>query len=169
MTYLSPNLKHYYLEDFRNNVVSIDDPYWYFDRELMDIVADINLLSGLQTLYSKSYSSERFGLDLNPLSYIKIAFSEDMRIPLGKALMQVYDKVNAEASPVILNEEAPQDNRNFQKDSKFAMGCLSNPDYFRLWHFHLAIESKKDKRHQLFWKTLVIAISSLRASIDKEA
>ncbi len=154
MAYLTENLKSYYQQDLEEAVIPLLDDFWRFDEELHDLIDLINSHDGLQTIYSRAYSPERSGLDLDPTSYIKVAFAQDKRMFLGALLMQVYDGVNGEYSPVTLSEEAPQENRNYTPDSAIHIGCLTNPDYFRVWHFHLSLRSEDIDAHTKFWSLL---------------
>lgn len=154
MDYLTAESKAYYQKDLEENVLTLQEPYWKFDEELNELVHLINQHPGLQTLYSRGYSPQRSGLDLNPQSYLKIAFSPAMRLPLGKALLEVYTALNRQESPVDLNEEPPQANLNYRPDKAGGMGCLDDPDYFRIWHFSIAIRTENAELHTKFWSLL---------------
>jgi|GEM_PF-1813341 len=154
MNYLTPDLKIYYQKDLEEAVIPLSDDFWRFDEELHDLVNLVNSHEGMQTIYSRAYSPDRSGLDLDPTSYLKIAFAKDKRMELGRKLMQVYDAVNGEHSPVTLSEEAPQENKNFTPDSAINIGCLTNPNYFRVWHFHLSLRSTDLSHHTQFWNLL---------------
>jgi hypothetical protein len=159
MDYLNAERKAYYQKDMEENVLPLQDVYWKFDEELTDLIRLVNQHRGLQTLYSRSYSPTRSGLDLNPVSYLKIAFAPEMRMPLGKALVHVYDALNRPESPVELNEEAPQENRNDRPDKTGKMGCLDDPDYFRIWHFFISVRSEDPQVHQNFWQQMLEKLS----------
>ncbi len=163
MDYLAAVSKTYYQKDLEENVFTLQDAYWKFDEELRELITRINHHPGLQTLYSRSYSPERSGLDLNPLSYLKIAYTPEMRLPLGKALVEVYTTLNSQESPVELNEEPPQSNLNYRPDKKGGMGCLDDPDYFRIWHFSISIRSEEQEAHRQFWSLLWDRFSGLLA------
>lgn len=168
MDYLTPVSKAYYQKNLEENVLTLQDTYWKFDEELRELITHINQHPCLQTLYSRSYSPERSGLDLNPLSYLKIAFTPEMRLPLGKALVEVYDALNRPVSPVEVNEEPPQANLNYRPDKKGGMGCLDNPDYFRIWHFYISIRSEEKEVHQKFWSLLGERFSDLLVRVEPE-
>lgn len=161
MNYLTPESKAYYQKDLGENVLNVQEAYWKFDEELSELITRINQHPGLQTLYSRSYSPARSGLDLNPLSYLKIAYTSEMRLPLGKALVEVYDALNRPESAVEVNEEPPQANLNYNPDKARGMGCLDNPDYFRIWHFFISIRSEKVEVHQKFWKLMDSSLSNV--------
>lgn len=163
MDYLSAELKAYYQSDLEENVITLQDDYWKFDEELSALITLINQHPGLQTLYSRSYSPQRSGLDLNPLSYLKIAYTREMRLPLGKALVGVHDALNGPESPVEVNEEPPQDNLNYRSDKYGGMGCLDDPNYFYIWHFYISIRSEKVEMHRQFWSLLGDKFSGLLA------
>lgn len=167
MAYLTLELKEYYQKDLEEAVIPLLGDFWRFDRELLDIVKLVNSHHGMQTIYSRAYSPARSGLDLDPTSYLKIAFAKEKRIELGQLLMQVYDFVNGEHSPVTLSEEPPQDNRNFTPDSPIEIGCLTDPDYFRIWHFHLSVRSEDMARHTLFWEQLEKAFGAQNSNPSK--
>ena len=165
MDFLNVERKAYYQKDLEEKVLTFRDAYWQFDEELTELIRFINQHTGLQTLYSRSYSPGRSGLDLNPVSYLKIAFSPEMRLPLGRALVMVHDALNGPESPVEVNEEAPQENLNYRLDKSGRMGCLDDPDYFRIWHFYISIRSEKVEAHQQFWSLLQRRFSELLAHV----
>lgn len=154
--YLTAELKAYYQKDFVDHVLPSTDAYWNFDTELLELVNRINTHPELQTIYSRSFSPARSGLDLNPLSYLKIAYSPSMRLELGKALLAVYNELNAMESPVELQEEAPQTNLNYRPQQSISMGCLSNPEYFRIWHFSISLNTQNHAKHQQFWELMTL-------------
>ncbi|MHB1277998.1 MAG: hypothetical protein ACYC1Q_06335 [Bacteroidia bacterium] len=163
MDYLTSASKAYYQKDLEEKVMTLQDAYWKFDAELSDLVSRINQHPGLQTLYSRSYSPERSGLDLNPLSYLKIAYTPKMRLPLGKVLVEIYNTLSSQESPVEVNEEPPQDNLNYRPGKVGGMGCLDDPDYFRIWHFSISIRSEEKEVHKQFWSLLQGRFSGLLA------
>lgn len=163
MDFLTAGSKAYYQKDLEENVFTLQDAYWKFDEELSELVTRINQHPGLQTLYSRSYAPERSGLDLNPLSYLKIAYTPEMRLPLGKTLVDVYTALNSQESPVEVNEEPPQANLNYRPDKKGGMGCLDDPDYFRIWHFYISIRSEEQEAHRQFRSLLWDRFSGLLA------
>lgn len=167
MDYLTAERKAYYQNDLEEAVIPLLDDFWRFDEELHDLVHLINGHEGMQTIYSRAYSPNRSGLDLDPTSYLKIAFTKERRMELGQLLMQVYDAVNGEHSPVSLSEEAPQENRNYTPGSPIQIGCLLDPDYFRIWHFHLSVRSEDLTKHALFWQVLEQAFQEQNSTPSK--
>jgi len=167
MEYLTDVQKAYYQKDLEEFVIPLLDDFWRFDEELHELVHLVNSHDGIQTIYSRAYSPARSGLDLDPTSYLKIAFAKEKRMELGQLLMQVYDAVNGEKSPVMLSEEAPQENRNFTPDSPIQIGCLTDPNYFRIWHFRLSVRSEDLSRHTLFWEELEKAFGEQKSNSSK--
>ena len=160
--YLSPELKDYYSKDFKEYVISSEDDFWDLDEGLLPVLEVINRHENFQTLYSKWYRRDANSIDLIPKSYLKITASQSHYSELGQRLMKVYDALNRMESPVDLDDLMPMDNENYNPDSNKKMGCISNPDFFRIRHFHIAIASQEDSVHQQFFAQMVEAFSIMK-------
>jgi hypothetical protein len=151
--YLTLDLKEYYLKDFQRLTKLQTGTIWSLDKDLSKILLDINSSNDIQTLYSKRYTEKNSWTTDNE-SYLEISFSECIETTLEESLKLFQDKMGNFDIHVKIEKRLPIDNANFNKDSQFDIGCIKNPDYFRVNHFCIALNSFDINKHDIFWSEL---------------
>lgn len=157
--YLTPELKQYYLTDFENICNLSNEEFWDIDNGLDGLLKEMNSIKDIQTLYSKRASiGADFYIEL--VSYIELAFSMEIEMQLRYILDSfklIMSDLNIE---VEITCYLPRDNPNFNPSSIRNIGCIRNPDYFRLNHFRIEHNSLDINNHDIFWIELTKAVTS---------
>ena len=152
--YLTTDLKNYYMSDFLNLLSLKGSDFWDIDEGLEILLKQINSSIDFQTLYSKKFKINPGSLPSEGESYLELAFTKKMHTQLLKILNQVKNSTNCKNSQITIIEFNSCDNANFRPESQFEIGCIKNPDYFRIKHFKIKIESLDIKCHDLFWQNM---------------
>ena len=66
ISYLTRELKEYYITDFQKLLSFKDSEFWDIDEGLIDILIQINANTNVQTLYSKRYNQIQNTLPQKP-------------------------------------------------------------------------------------------------------
>jgi hypothetical protein len=155
--YLTDELKTYYMSDFRNLLSFKGSEFWDIDEGLETLLEKINDLTNFQSLYSKMFKLDVENFATEGISYLDLAYRKEARDQLLQILNQVKDATSCNGSQVSIFECHSSDNANFRSESKLQIGCINNPDYFRIKHFKITIKSLNIECHDLFWKNIKLA------------
>ncbi len=158
--YLTDELKDYYSQDFQKLLDYNESDFWNIDEEIKEDLKLINSNSCIQTLYSKKFTHANDSISTEPTSYLEITFKKGIESKLLTVLTEIKNSLTSHFSVVTLDEADPCDNANYKADSKISLGCVTNPDYFRVKHFRIEIESSEMMHHDLFWNFLGSKLSS---------
>jgi hypothetical protein len=139
--YLTKDLKDYYMSDFQNLLSFKTSDFWDIDEGLETLLRKININVEFQTLYSKKFKINPDSFPIEGESYLELAFTKKAHGQLLQILNQVKNSTNCKESEVVIIECDPSDNANCRPESKFEIGCIKNPDYFRIKHIKIKIES----------------------------
>jgi hypothetical protein len=161
--YLTTSLKAKYREDFHVLTNYMGSEFWDLDEGLLDLLSSINELECLQTLYSKRHTSFReFALERK--SYLQITFRKEKEVELFNVLNNICLVLQNEDSEIEILKEPPSHNSNYKGDSKIPLGCLNDPDYFRLYSYTISITSNLESDHERFFGLLKEKLSMLDCS-----
>ena len=161
--YLTRELKNYYLKDFEILKEFSENEFWKLDEGTLDTLLTINEKECLHTLYSKRHTSfNEFALER--LSYLKIAFQKEKESELHDILQKIRSMLESESSEVDVLRSQPENNPNFQAGSTCRLGCINNPDYFRIHSYTISIISDNQSDHEQFFEFLTDKISKMKCS-----
>lgn len=152
--YLTNDLKNYYMSDFQNLLSFKGSDFWDIDEGLETLLKQINTNANFQTLYSKKFKIDPDLFPIEGESYLEIAFTKKTHPQLLQILNQVKNSNNCKDSQITITECDPCENANYVPESKFEIGCIKNPDYFRIKHLKIKIESIDITCHDLFWQNM---------------
>ena len=152
--YLDSKSKDYYYLDFNENVLTETNEFWKLSENVKHHLIELNNCIKIQPLYSK------FPDNVNSLSnnesYRQLAYTKDIELFLFREILPYFiSKYNTpfESKFCYLFLE-PKHNINYNIESKFKMGCMLNPDYFRINHLYLVYENQNIEKHVEFWKDI---------------
>jgi hypothetical protein len=159
--YLTPERKAYYMADFAR-VLQYDSPAWELDRELQEVLTCINANPRIQTLYSQRYYP---GKTYNPdRSYLRFTYAQQVEQELFKVMIPqlVEQFVGHFDAYCYYGFSYPKDNLVYSAEAgPEAIGCLNDPDYFRINQIDLYLESGSLADHLVFWERLGEELSIL--------
>lgn len=152
--YLTDSLKSYYMFDLKklfsmkdSNLQSIDDGLEY-------ILNEINMHHNFQTLYSKKFKTNPELFIIEGKSYLELAFTKNSENLLLGLLNQIKEANKCNESQINIIQYEPSGNPNYQVNPLIEIGCINNPDYFRIKRIKIEIESLKMNCHDLFWENI---------------
>ena len=58
--------------------------------------------------------------------------------------------------------DKPIGNPNYRSDDTSGLGCRNNPDYFKVMHFYISLNSDDTDHHDFFWKKLGFGLSTIK-------
>jgi hypothetical protein len=160
--YLTETLKNYYNSDLLSLTNDKTLGLYNLDDGLDKVLKSINLNPEIQSIYSKWYRQNPDVWDLNTKSYLILVYTEKIEKLLISVLTSLKDQFSTENSECNYYLSEPGENPNFSPDSKFKIGCLINPDYFRINHVKIEIDSGEDSLHDIFWESLGNKLSNLK-------
>lgn len=154
--YLDEKLKGYYLKDFNENVLMETHTFWKLSEHVKPYLISLNSIRTIQPLYSK-FPDNPNSLSNNE-SYLTIAYSKDIELTLFREILPFlivkFNDFKEEMKFYYTFSEA-KDNCNYSPEkTKFLLGCICNPDYFRINQILLTFESYDNKKHTEFWNDL---------------
>ena len=147
-SYLTKDLKRYYLLDFEQ-VLLLKDPFWGIPEPfLRTVLTEINNSENIQSLYSKIKKEDAIE---DEESYLVIAYSDHIENELKERLNQLLllfpnETVNIDLMP-------PSENLN-KGPINYEIGVINNVNYFKLFHFRITFVAEKYREHLLFWQTI---------------
>ena len=154
--YLTPERKAYYLRDFNENVLTEAHEFWKLGSASTALLTALNAKPTIQTLYSRYYpESSKRSFDKD--SYLTLAYAKELELPLFRdvlpALLQAYK--SQDYVGLYYYHQPPKDNANYRDgESNFKMGCITDPDYFRINHVCIYFDHWQDDQHASFWSDL---------------
>jgi hypothetical protein len=152
--YLDSTLKEYYRKDWKE-VLKCEDSSWVLDDQLVaEICTEINTHPNFATLYSKRFQFSNGEFSVDKKSYLQLAYSKSVQVSLKHFLERMKLSHNQENSLTIsFSTDYNYRNANsIKKDSR--LGCRNNPDYFKVKHVIIELESENEEDHLAFWKKL---------------
>lgn len=152
--YLSASTKASYQRDFIENVLSETHEGWKLSSFIVDHLVELNKSNDVQPLYSK-FPDNSLSLSRNE-SYLEIAYAENVELKLFReTLPTLLIKHNDNGSKLNYLFHEPRDNANYRDGARnFKMGCLTNPDYFRINHVRISFYNDYKENHVRFWDDL---------------
>jgi len=166
--YLTEESKKYYRNDFMENVISETNQFWKLNETLKTHIIELNKCLKIQPLYSKF--PENDNSKSNYESYFKFAYNEEIELFLFRKVLPYFISeynIPFESKFYYLFFE-PTHNANFKKQSNFKMGCIVNPDYFRINHLHLVYENHNHDKHIEFWDDMMNKFKAFLEKISNE-
>jgi len=148
--YLDKDKKNYYYSDFTDNVLADTDNFWKISELIKSHLIELNECKKIQPLYSK------FPNNGQNESYLELAYIKDIELILFREILPYFIiRYTQGEAKFYYTFSKPKDNPNIVSGkSKFKMGCLINPDYFRINHLRLLFEEYNKDKHKEFWKEL---------------
>lgn len=160
--YLTRELKNYYMSDFAILLSFKGSDFWDIDEGLEELLIQINKNIDFQTLYSKKFEIKPDSFSIECDSYLDLAYSKKAQEHLLSLLNDVIISSNCNNSQIWIENHPPCDNANYRKESNFDIGCIKNPDYFRINHIRIKIESANIECHNLFWQNMESKFTELK-------
>lgn len=152
--YLTDETKSKYMSDFQKLLNLTNSEFWDIDDELKEILIRINKNPNYQTLYSKKYKSNPDIWNLGGESYLEITSKKASWSQLSHTLNDFTSCSNLSKSLIELVECDPHENANFNSDSPIDIGCIKDPDYFKIKYFRISLESSDNNFHEIFWECI---------------
>jgi hypothetical protein len=152
--YLTRERKEQYMLDFEKVLAISNDEFWDIDNGIKEILIRINSDENYQTLYSKKYTIEDGDFNLGGHSYLEITTTQKSWRKLLEIFKEVKSVLVDKKVTVKIEELSPQDNPCLNINSRIEIGCKVDPDYFRIKHMRISIETSELRFHDLFWDTI---------------
>jgi len=152
--YLTDEKKRTYMSDFEKLLSLANSNFWDIDTGIKETMIQINNNPVYQTLYSKKFEPHPDSWNLGGVSYLEIAAKQGSWTDLFNILQEIKSCVTCLNSTAEINECEPHDNYNLNIDSSVDIGCIKDPDYFRVKYFRLSIESSDLNCHNKFWECI---------------
>ena len=152
--YLTDEAKKRYMFDFEKLLNLTNSDFWDIDSGIKETLIQINKHSAYQTLYSKKYEVRPDSWNLGGESYLEIAPKKESWENLFGILEQIKYCLTCYNSTIEINECEPHDNSNLNTNSSFEIGCIKDPDYFRIRYIRISIESSDLNCHDKFWECI---------------
>jgi len=159
ITYLTKELKDYYIADFQKLLSFSDSEFWDIDEGLVDILIQINANSEVQTLYSKRYKPKPEYLATETDSYLEIAFTKELEPELISRLAKLKADFVCTNAVLTFSVQNPLNNVNVKPEPKILLGCTTNPNYFMIRHIKIKLESQSPACHDIFWEKIKTTFS----------
>lgn len=153
------------MNDFKLLLRFNQSQFWMLDKQLREILSNINSNPKIQSLYSKKYDNKSGNLFKE--SYLHLGFFNSMRQPLDELILTLDNKyrdfTNTKFRKGIISKEKvlrcsindPLENTNYiHSNSDSPLGCIRNPNYFRIFHIEFELKSSKEHLHEMFWNDL---------------
>lgn len=167
---MTKELKDYYQKDFLNNVEPCNDSYWKLDQGVLDYLVKINKNSSVHSLYSKMFSPNDSSFIIDQESYLRFAFKQEVENLLFREIIpRILMCANLSTEGKCFYQfEAPKDNLNYSElyTGPLQMGCVINPDYFRVNSIKLLFNSKRSADHVIFWDIISNELVALNKDTD---
>lgn len=154
--YLDQEKKVYYFDDFNKNVLTETDGSWGLSEFIKPHLTLLNSIDKIQPLYSK------FPDNINSLSgdesYLTLAYAKEIELILFRVIIQTlvikYNDIKEEMKFYYIFS-SPEDNPLYSPEgTSYLMGCISNPDYFRINHIKFCFQCWDINKHKEFWNDL---------------
>jgi hypothetical protein len=150
--YLNPELKAYYMDDFTNNVLPCMNTSWNLDSNLSEILKEINKNVNVQTLYSQK--PDRAKMVNMESSYIRFTYTKSIEKKLFRNVIPEFLQCFTD-DEIYYTYDLPRENSNYSDVDKFKeLGCIHNPDYFRVNFITINFSSYIYQKHDEFWEMI---------------
>lgn len=152
--YLTAESKKKYMDDFINSVLVFEkEETWKLDKGLSEILTRINRNPLVQTLYSRK---DPFAtVEYLHESYLEFCYSKDVELEIFRKVIPSLslDFIREAKSIFFYTFSFPKENPNIFGGIS-GMGCLDDPEYFRINTIRLTLESPIRSMHDRLWSTL---------------
>lgn len=155
--YLTSDKKQFYITDFEKLSFLRPNDIWSIDEGLKEILSLINLHQDFQTIYSKLFRVKSTDeIYLEGESYLYLTAFKKSWTELEIKLNSVKAECSSKNVNVIIEICEPCDNPNFENGqfSTRDIACLKSPDYFRIRHFKIYIDTTVSAQHDTFWNSI---------------
>lgn len=165
--YLTPELKEYYMNDFKDNVITCTNENWKLDDGVLHTLTEINKSADIQCIYSRRCSNEEAFRSEENSSYIALVITEPLEEKMN-TIAERLKKKYGEQFEMFVNEPIEKYpmaelREQFQEgDSALKMGCCLREDYFNITVFMPMMCSYDLRLHAEFWADLHTALTNIR-------
>jgi len=159
--YLTKKRKEYYYNDFIENVLTEKDKFWSLNDSIRQYLIELNECENIQSLYSSFPTingSDNSHITFTYSKHIELAIFRKVIPPLiirfnNNLQLNRKDKFNSNFVYVFY---PPSENANFIKgNSKFKMGSITNPNYFKINNLRFNFECDNNNHHIDFWEDMI--------------
>ncbi len=147
------------MSDFKKLINLDNTEIWSIDNEIKQTLIEINKYPEYQTLYSNKYETNLDNWNLGGESYLDITSKIESWQKLFDTLKEVKACSTCVNSTAIINVCEPHENPNLNPNFSIDIGCIKDPDYFRIKYLRIAIESTDLNCHNKFWKCIANAFT----------
>jgi len=165
--YLTPELKEYYSNDFIENVLPITNEFWRIHPKIVNSLISLNNNPKLQPLYScyPDKPSQQTG-------YFEFTYVEGIEKDILESVLPALDSLfNIELRPDYIpkseeyftyEKRMPRENANYNgHESTYQIGCMINPDYFRVNTFKIVLEDGYSRQQDRLWQEITERLNAL--------
>ncbi len=151
--YLDKTLKTKYYNDFIENVLTETDTFWKINQSIRNHLINLNECKNIQPLYSK-FPDNKNSFS-NDDSLLTIAYTREIELVIFKDVLPLigakYFTDKQAKFAYYFDEDG--DNANYSEDpTKFKMGCISDPDYFRINKIRIMYSNWDRDAHEKYWQ-----------------
>ena len=159
--YLTAERKAAYMTDFHENVLTETHETWKACATIIPTLVELNNNTRLQTLFSKFPDSPRPSAQTK--SYLWLAYFEKVELKLFRDVLPWLTCVfaNTDDSKLYYHYLPGEEIRETEANTRFKLGCLADPDYFRVNHVRINFEHWQHNRHIDFWQQLKTGLLAL--------
>lgn len=162
--YLNDELKEYYDNDFKK-VLDIQSSEqnkefknsWEVDHHIRQTLIKINSNKNVATLYSKyyvrKYNDDGY-LIYSSNSYLRFCYRENIELELFRGFISRLSQKYYTNKYSKFSFEHHTDKINVNKGSKKGIGCIDNPEYFKVNCIQVDFDSSLPEEHKEFWEFL---------------
>jgi len=162
--YLEKALKSFYMQDFQKLLLDERD-FWKIDSQFVrEALIKINESVNVQTLYSASNKRAGSVLENN---YLKFCYTKNVELKIFREIIPTlilrYNDLENDSKCFYLFGE-PKINLNSRaedNENKFGLGCIDDPNYFKVNHIQIFLECYHVNISKQFWLELSEALGSL--------
>lgn len=153
--YLDSNSKEYYCSDFNENVLTETHEFWKLNETIKPYLIELNNCKRIQPIFSKFPDTDNFATNIE--SYINLAYTKDLELNLFREIIphfiSKYNHIFESKFYYIFLK--PKENPMYTPEkSNFKIGCIINPDYFRINQLKFVYENQNIEKHIEFWEDL---------------
>lgn len=141
------------MDDFQNNVLTNEQDFWKLDDKLNGILIEINRNNNIQSLYSKFYNGSFESIP--DISYLTFCYTRKVELLIFRrlipGLLVRQNRNGYSALNYIFNEPRVNPEYDSQSTCMINLGCLNNPNYYKINHICIQFFSGRLKYHTEFW------------------
>lgn len=160
--YLDLELKAQYQKDFFALKKLPDGDAWAIDKGIEETLESINSNRFIQTLYSKCFTPSEGQFVIEAESYLEFAYIREVESVVQISLQRLRDKYPNNLTWLHCE---PTHNANMVSESnRRTIGCLTNPDYFNLYHYKVSFNDTTPANHHQFWKDIAQELKGIKTA-----